>query len=136
MKQIKPILTVMMVLLLAMSLLACSGGDDTAITTTAGTTAAADDAQTTADTQDDGKTAYSVAVVDAEGNPIAGAMVQLCADTCYPGVTDASGVAHFSVLENEYKVSFLSVPEGYAAEAEEFYFEDGATEITLTLTAK
>ena len=80
---------------------------------------------------------YTVKVVDNAGNPIAGAMVQICSDNCYPGVTNAEGVATFSVVEDTYKVSFISIPEGYAltGDAPEIYYEEGARDITITLTA-
>ena len=50
-------------------------------------------------------------------------------------MTNAEGVATFRVVEDDYKVSFMTMPEGYEAEAEEFYFEDGAYELTITLKA-
>ena len=80
---------------------------------------------------------YTVKVVDDAGNPIAGAMVQICSDNCYPGVTNAEGIATFSVVEDTYKVSFISIPEGYAltGDAPEFYYEDGGRDITIILTA-
>ena len=64
-------------------------------------------------------------------------MVQICLDTCFPGMTNESGVAQFSVQEADYKVSFLAMPAGftYSTEEQEFYFEDGSTELTITLKA-
>lgn len=123
-------------LLLALCLLlaACGGaqtpeGTEPPVQTTAAPTEAP---------ADDGKVTYTVTVVDASGAPIAGAMVQICLDACYPGVTDANGQAKFSVLEEDYKVSFLSLPAGYtySGEAQEFYFEDGSFELTVTLKAQ
>lgn len=80
---------------------------------------------------------YTVKVVDDAGNPIAGAMVQICSENCYPGVTNEEGVASFSVVEDTYKVSFISIPAGYAltGDAPEIYYEEGARDITITLTA-
>ena len=100
---------------------------DTSTTTTTGTT-------TTTTKVDDGKVTYTVTVKDADGNPVSGAMVQICKETCIPAVTDANGVATWTVAEDEYKVSFAIVPTGYAVE-EAYYFEDGATEMTITLQA-
>lgn len=84
----------------------------------------------------EGMAVYTVTVVDEGGNPIVGAMVQLCKDSCVPGVTDASGVATFTLPEDGYKASMLSMPAGfaYAGDAEEFYF-DGAFALTITLKA-
>ena len=84
---------------------------------------------------DDGKVDYTVTVVDEEGNPIAGALVQLCKESCFPSVTGEDGVAKFSLVEEDYKVSFLTLPAGYtySGEEQEFYFENGAVELTITL---
>ena len=76
---------------------------------------------------------YVIKVVDDLGSPVPNVMVQLCKDSCYPAVTDADGVAQFSVTRDTYKASVTAVPEGYQADALEFYFEDGATELTITL---
>lgn len=103
---------------------------------------AADPADTTLQTAaapteptDDGKVTYTVKVVDEGGNPVAGAAVQLCKDSCLPGMTNAEGVASFRIAEDTYKVSFMTMPAGFEADAEEFYFDDGAFEMTITLKA-
>lgn len=96
------------------------------------------EAQTTAGTEaptDDGKVTYTVKVVDEGGNPVASAAVQLCKESCLPGMTNAEGVATFRTVEDDYKVSFMTMPAGYAADAEEFYFDDGSFELTITLKA-
>ena len=85
-------------------------------------------------TVSDGKVEYTVKVVDEAGNPVSGAAVQLCKDSCLPGMTNAEGVATFRVVEDDYKVSFMTMPAGFEAEAEEFYFE-GSYELTITLKA-
>lgn len=81
---------------------------------------------------------YTVTVEDEDGNPIAGAMVQLCLDTCFPSVTNESGVATFALDEADYKVSFITLPAGftYSGEAQEFYFETGSKELTIVLKAE
>lgn len=115
---------------LMLSLCACGGAAEPNTTTAAPTeTVAATDEPPI----DDGKVTYTVKVVDEGGNPIAGAMVQLCKETCLPGSTNAEGVAEFKVVEDEYKVSFMTMPAGYEAEATEFYFEAGSYELTITL---
>ncbi|MBR6593973.1 MAG: hypothetical protein IKK83_02150 [Clostridia bacterium] len=83
----------------------------------------------------DGKVEYKVAVTDADGKAMAGVMVQLCLNTCCPGVTDADGVASFKLEAADYKVSVMTMPEGYtyASEETEFHFEEGSTELTITL---
>lgn len=130
----KRFLTALLVLCLALSLCACgnaSGDAETTGATNATTEATNDDTEPV----DDGKVTYTVKVVDEGGNPVAAAMVQLCKETCLPGATNAEGVAEFKVVEDDYKVSFMTMPAGYEAEAEEFYFEDGSYELTITLKA-
>lgn len=142
MKFMKNLLIAVLVLTMAMSLCACGGNtpaDDAAEPTVAQTAPQTEPVKETEETPvDDGKVTYTVSVVDENGNPISGAMVQLCLDTCLPGMTDASGAAVFNVDEADYKVSFLTLPAGYtySTEEQEFYFEEGSTEITLTLKAE
>ena len=96
----------------------------------------ASETETESESEDDGNITYTVKITDEAGNPIEGALVQLCSTSCFPGSTNAEGVAVFERPEDTYKVSFLSLPEGYAYVDEavvEFYFEEGSTEITITL---
>lgn len=79
---------------------------------------------------------YKVSVVDNNGQPIAGALIQLCLDeSCNPARTDSNGNAFFNVADANYKVSFLTLPEGYSYTGEDtnFYFEAGSYELTITL---
>lgn len=130
-------------LLLCMVLCLCACGSSEAPATEAPETEAPTVAETTeavAETEiavPDGMVSYTVTVVDEEGNPIAGAMVQLCKDSCIPGVTNDEGVATFIMLEDAYKASMLSMPEGYAyaGETEEFYFDNGSFDLTIVLKA-
>lgn len=123
------------VLALCMILCLCACTEDP-VATESTPPATSTNATTTAPT-DDGKTTYTVTVTDEKGNPIVGAMVQMCKDACVPAVTDAKGVATYSLPEAEYKVSFLSMPAGYtySTDATEFYFADGETALTIVLKA-
>lgn len=129
MKNIKKILAALLAVAMMVSLCACMGGNEPADkdepTTTKPTT-------TTTTKADDGKTAYKVTVLDEEGAPVVGAFVQICKETCIPCATDANGVATWSLDEDEYKVSFVMAPAGYAVE-EAYYFDGDATEMTITL---
>lgn len=90
------------------------------------------------DTQaDDGKVLYKVTVVDEGGNPVTGAMVQMCLDSCVPSRTGDTGVAEFNLVEEDgYKVEILMLPEGYEAiSTEPVYLESGQTELTITVKA-
>ena len=81
---------------------------------------------------------YTVKVVDEGGNPVVGAMVQLCADSCLPKITDAQGVAVYENMEecSDYKASVTMYPEGYEqlGDVADHYLE-GKTEITITVKA-
>jgi hypothetical protein len=88
---------------------------------------------------DDGKLAYKVIVVDEAGNPIAGAMVQICEGTaCNPGVTNAEGVAEIRAAEGNYEAKMLAMPAGYtyATEQEVFAYGAGEQEVTIVLKSE
>lgn len=82
---------------------------------------------------------YTIKLVDEGGNPVAGAMVQLCSDLCLPKLTDAEGLAVFENQEEKdnYKASVTSYPAGYEqlGEETEFYFGTGNYEVTITVKA-
>lgn len=129
----KNILAILLVLCMALSLCACGEPANNGAETTVDTTPSTSEQ---VETTDDGKAVYTVTVVDEGGNPVANAMVQICKDVCLPAMTNAQGVAVFSVVEEEgYKVSFMTMPEGYIADAEEFYFDAGSCEMTIVLKA-
>lgn len=131
--RIKHFLVLMLIMGVLFAFCAC-GSEPAAPATTQPTVASVE--QTEPQPTEDGKVTYTVKVVDGEGAPLAGVAVQICKDSCLPGVTNAEGVATFRVVEAEgYKASFLTVPEGYTAEATDIYFESGSTELTLVLTA-
>lgn len=132
----KRLICMILVLLMAIGLCACGGEEAPKAEPTAPATEAPAVSNET-EAPADGKVTYTIHVQDENGAAIAGAMVQICMDTCLPGMTDAEGNAVFTVDEADYKVSFLTLPAGYTytTEETEFYF-DGATEITLTLKAE
>lgn len=125
-----------LVMALCVVLCLCACGNTTGSGETTGATNASTADTTEATEADDGKVTYTIKVVDEGGNPIAGAMVQMCKETCLPGATNAEGVAEFNVVEDsEYKVSFLTVPAGFEGAEEAYYFEAGSFELTITLKA-
>ncbi len=138
----KKLLFLLLALCMVLSLCACGSDENEAPETTTAPMESEDPTtsrpeESTTEDKDQG-TVYRVTVVDEEGNPIAGAVVQICLDSCYPAVTNAEGVAEYTVEEADYKVSLVSLPEGYtyATEEEAFYFADGSTELTITLKAE
>ena len=129
-------------LCLVLAMCACGGNNAPAATEAPATEAPvteapATEAPETEATIPEGMAVYAITVVDEGGNPIAGAMVQMCKDSCIPGMTDANGVASFTMAEDNYKVSFLTMPAGFELvdETSEFYFDNGSTEMTITLKA-
>lgn len=140
MKKITYLLLSLIIILSAMSFGAC--GEKDSEDTKTETTASSDEASTPSKeketetiTVDTSKITYKVTVVDDAGNAIAGAMVQCCKDACVPGITNDNGVAEFVLEEDDYDVKFITVPEGYeySSEQEVFNFEEGQTELTITL---
>lgn len=141
MNNMKKLFALILALCMVLCLGACGGENGGETTEGKETTTAPETSEATEETTapvEDGKTLYTVTVVDQDGNPVAGAMVQLCLDACCPGITDENGVAEYSLEAGDYKVSFLSLPAGYtySTEEQDFHFEDGSTEITLTLKAE
>lgn len=83
------------------------------------------------------KVTYTVKVVDENGNPVAGAYVQLCEATeegrCFmPIATDANGVATMELEEGPYK-TMVNMADGYTFSEEYTPF---GNEKTVTLTVK
>lgn len=135
----KRILALALCLMLVLALAAC-GGNETPETTPSTTEATNAPATTEATTEAVEKPSYKITVVAEDGTPFAGLVVQLCNDQgCNPAVTDANGTATVTVTEyrDDYHANVTNLPEGYAyaGEATEFYFENGATEVTITLKA-
>jgi len=139
----KKLFALLLALMLVLSLCACGpttqGGDSTDPSDPIGVTDGSGEpsAATTEATLPDGMVQHKVTVVDEEGNPVAGVMVQVCTDeTCLiPVKTDETGVATFApAAEGEYHANFLpGTPDGYEADAEVFYFAEGESELTITL---
>lgn len=142
MKHVKILLAVLLAMAVVFSFCGC-GADDNADTTTETTTAPTEESteatteETTQETVDDGKLVYKVIVVDQEGNPIAGAMVQICEGTaCNPGVTNAEGVAEIRAAEGDYEAKMLAMPAGYTCATEEEVFPYGSGELEVTIVLK
>ena len=143
----KHIVALMLALVLVLSLCACGGAP--VETPEESTPAASEQIEQTEATEAQTEEAteevnagpvYTVKIVDEAGNPIAGAMVQICqGETCMPGpLSGSDGTVTFQVPEADYKVSFLGgVPAGYefTTEETEFYFESGSYEMTIVLKA-
>jgi hypothetical protein len=128
--KIKNILALLLALCMVFALVACGGETET---TDKDEPKQTEGTEATTEATTDGKVTYTVKVVDEKGNPYAGAMVQLCLDACVPAVTDANGIATWNLEKADYKVSFVTMPEGYTAEKENFYFDTDSYEMTITI---
>lgn len=136
----KKLILLILALCLVMSLFACGKNQDEPNATTEAPVPTTTEAPipTTTVKPDDGKVIYTVTVKDENGNPIVGAVVQLCKDVnCNPNVTGADGVATYSLAEDTYKVSFVVMPSGYthSGDATDYYFPEGSRDLTITLKA-
>ena len=138
MKMMIRIFAMVMVLCLSLSFFGCTQAPagNTEESTAPSTEATTPTTESTEPT-DDGKETYTVKVVDENGNPVTGGMIQFCLDTCMPCMLDAQGVASMKLVPANYKVSFTMLPAGYAlaGEATEFYFDEGSFEMTIVLKA-
>lgn len=85
----------------------------------------------------DEKAAFIVKVVDQDGNPVAGVVVQVCKDECVPATTDETGIATFeSEITEGYKLSVVTCPEGYEYTGEEIALEKGCKKYELKIQKK
>lgn len=142
MMNFKKLMAAVLALAMVLCLGACgsSGETETTAATVEETEAPVETTEATEATEalvDDGSVTYTITIVDEGGNPVPGAIVQMCKDTCFPGVANEEGIVTFSLPEDTYKVSFLTMPAGYdyADETQEFYFAEGSCEMTIVLKA-
>lgn len=137
MKFTMKLLALIMAMAMVLCLAAC-GGENSKTTDPADTTTSSEVTDSTDTTDvanvtepDDGKKTYTITLKDSEGNPVSGVMVQICLDSCIPGLTNAEGVATFELTEES----------GYSAgvsadyDATKVYFEDGQSDVTIVWDA-
>lgn len=141
MKIMKKLFALLLVACMALSLCACGGNsnkkdeeqNDNKVNNEVSDDQAADDSD-----EDDSKqeqASFKVKVVDQNGDPVQGVMVQVCKEFCLPAFSDADGIATISIeIEEGHKLQFSSAPEGYTYEGEtDIYLEAGQTEYTMEL---
>lgn len=131
MKNITKLLALVMALSMIFCMAACTT-EDPENTTDGGsvnttTTPTTSDPEPSSEPSDDGMKTYTVTLKDSEGNPLSGVMVQLCLDSCAPGVTDADGVASFTQKEaSGYSVGVMADYDNTKV-----YYEDGQYDVTI-----
>lgn len=143
MKNIKFALTLVLALAMLICLCACSDSTSTSSTDNSKEDASSNAASEVSTVSKEESTEnsqpetakFTVKVVDADGNAIKGAAIQICKDTCVFAETDDNGIAGFDAeITDGYKLSVLSCPAGYVYNGEaEVYLESGITEYTVTL---
>lgn len=139
MKRFLLVLSIMMlVLCLGVCLVACGGDENPPAGTDTGTGTGGTNGGNT-----DTNITYTVTVVDQFGSPIEGVNLQVChgegIGSCLrAGNTDANGVKTYSVKEAlvSPRVLINSAPENSVYSSEYIYFDQGKTEITVTVELK
>jgi hypothetical protein len=77
---------------------------------------------------------YTVTVKDQDGKPVAGLELRAQVEQIWKTVTtDGKGVAKFVLPEGAPSVKLLTIPEGYIAAANTFWFKAGNPTLTITL---
>ncbi len=84
-------------------------------------------------------TTYLIRVIDQDGNPVAGARVQMCEseDQCLtPVTTNENGEATYIEEVREYKAAITNLPAGYEKINSDYvYFENGVATIVVKAVA-
>ena len=85
---------------------------------------------------DSPESAYTIRVVDQNGDGVPGAIVNICTDdTCTPTSADESGTILYDGVPQVYHLQILKVPEGYTFDEDEaVYTEATPGKITLVVT--
>ena len=85
-------------------------------------------------TSDHKKDSCRIIVRDESGSPVEGVPVQFCSDTaCMMGKTDAEGTVSFHAENDRYTVHVQKVPEGFAADIQEYAVPEDLSDVTITL---
>lgn len=144
MNTMKRVVALVLLLTVAVCLVACGkDAEETKAPTTAPTDPKPTETkstapQTTTKPADTATYNYKIRVVDQDGNPIEGAYVIFCLETCNFYVTDAEGWALIdAAITDGYQAHIMSLPAGYEnyTFSEEYTnFESGQTEMILVAT--
>lgn len=77
---------------------------------------------------------YTVKYVDQDGNPVVGAMLQVCDDTlCQVFVSDSNGLCTFTLPPFEYELHTLMVPAGYESNSEIYSTNVSGEALTIVI---
>ena len=81
---------------------------------------------------------FTVTVVDGDGNPVEGVILQMSRSTTFTARTNNSGIAYFylAVIDN-YRLSIKSCPDGYQYIGDTYInIEPNSTKYTLEISKK
>ena len=84
-------------------------------------------------TEADGRAVYTIYVVDQNGDPVEGVMLNMCDMVCIPGFTNAEGFYSVTADACAYVIHVLTLPEGYSIDPE-FEAVLDTNEMTITVT--
>ena len=136
MKNLTKLLALVMGLAMVFCMAACTteNPDGTSENTSASNSTTAPttkEPETSSEPADDGMKTYTVTLKDSAGNPLSGVMMQICLESCMPGVTDANGVATFTQKEaSGYSVGVMADYDNTKV-----YYEDGQYDVTIVWDA-
>ena len=75
-------------------------------------------------------------MLDADGQPVPGAMIQVCDDkTCMVLTTDENGAVEHAGAPYAYEIHVLKAPKGFAKCADTFVMPEAGGEMTIVLAA-
>ncbi len=136
MKSMKKLYALLLALCMVFCLFACGGNDkkddeqnDNKVNVEA------NDDKTDNKEEEKEQPSFKVKIVDQNGDPVQGVMIQVCKEFCLPAISNDEGIATISIeIEDGHKLQFSSAPEGYTYEGEaDIYLEAGQTEYTMEL---
>ncbi len=135
----KKLISVLFVLSLVLCMTACAAAPDHSSSTPTNTTGTVPSESQSEPSESGKNSGYTVTVVDNAGDPVVGAVVQMCKiggdGSCTPSATDAQGKAYFDLPQDNYKVSFVVLPPAYTYvdDVRDFHFDGDSMELTITV---
>ena len=142
------IAAILAVCTLALCVCSCGGAGTSTTSTPAATTDPVTPEESIPDSSAptvNNKPTYTVTVKDENGNPVAGFWVKICeGESCKkPVVTGEDGSAAFTFTPNGEPLKAMieeqqdqPIADAYEFSTEYFYFEEDATDIVITVSAK
>ncbi len=78
---------------------------------------------------------YRISVIDQDGNPVSGAIVNICTDTtCTTGKSDEKGLILFTGEKQSYHLQLLKAPDGYSFDSPADLYTEDQTDFTISVS--